>query len=151
MRIEQIEIDRLNDMTEAELAEWQYAHRDELESDQGAEVEVEISPQLSATISFRLPGAEADAIREAARDAGASLSEWIRQACAAALEPDETPGSRQAVQAELRDATRELEALVRRLDDVAHREALTAKRARKKKAARKKTTRSATGKSSRRT
>jgi hypothetical protein len=34
---------------------------------------------LSVTMSFRLPGAEADSIREAARAAGMSLSEWIRQ------------------------------------------------------------------------
>lgn len=142
---------RLNDLTEAELAEWQYAHRDELESDDGEEVDAEISPQLSVTMSFRLPGAEADAIREAARDAELSLSEWIRQACAAALEPDERAGSRRAAEAELRDATRELEALARRLEAAAHREASTAKRSRKKKAVRKKTTRTATGKSSRRT
>jgi predicted HicB family RNase H-like nuclease len=83
---------RPDDMTDAQLARWQYAPRDELASDEGEAVEVEISPQLSVTISFRLPGAEADAIREAARDAGVSLSEWIRQACAAALEPDEATG-----------------------------------------------------------
>jgi hypothetical protein len=118
---------RLDDMTDAELAEWQYAHRDELESAEGEEVEVEISPHLSVTISFRLPGAEADAIREAARDAGVSLSEWIRQACAEALEPDEAASSRRAVQAELRDATRELEALVRRLDAAARRGSSAAK------------------------
>ena len=142
---------RLNDMTDEELAEWQYAHRNELESDEGEEVEVEFSPQLSVTISFRLPGAEAEAIRGAARNAGFSLSEWIRQACAAALEPDEPAGSRRAVQTELRDATRELEALARRLDAAAHREASAAKRSRKKKAAREGTRRTATGKSSRRT
>lgn len=143
---------RLNDMTDAELAEWQYAHRDELESGEGDEVDVEISPQLSVTISFRLPGAEADAIREAAGDAGLSLSEWIRQACADALEPDETASSRRAVQAELRGATRELEALVRRLDAAARRGSSAAKGVRKrKKSVRKRTTRTATGKSSRRT
>ena len=138
---------RLNDMTEAELAEWQYAHRDELESEEGEEVEVEISPQLSVTISFRLPGAEADAIREAARDAGLSLSEWIRQACAAALEPDETTRSRRGIQTELREATRELEALAQRLNAVAHREPPAAKRSRKK-APRQETTRTASGKAS---
>ena len=139
---------KLNDLSEAELAEWQYAHRDELESEEGEEVEVEISPQLSVTISFRLPGGEADAIREAARDAGVSLSEWIREACAATLEPDEDAGSRREVQTELRDATRELEALARRLDAVVHRGASGAKRVRKKKPVQKKTTRTATGKSS---
>jgi hypothetical protein len=39
---------------------------------------VEISPQLSVTMSFRLPGAEADAIRQAADAADMTLSEWIR-------------------------------------------------------------------------
>lgn len=140
----------LNNMTDAELAEWQYAHRDELESDEGEEVELEISPQLSVTISFRLPGAEADAIREAARDAGVSLSEWIRQACADALQPDETGNRRRAVQAELRDASRDLEALARRLDAAARRDALVATGRRKKKVG-KKTARTATGKSSRST
>jgi hypothetical protein len=120
-----------DDMTDAELAEWQYAHRDELDADEGEEVEVEVSPQLSVTISFRLPGAEADAIRGAARDAGVSLSAWIRDACADALVPDESARSGRAIEAELRDATRELEMLARRLDAAAHRGASVAEEHRK--------------------
>lgn len=143
---------RPNDMTEAELAEWQYAHRDELGSDEGEEVEVEISPQLSVTISFRLPGREADAIRVAARDAEVSLSQWIRQACAEGLSPDETASSQRALQAELRDVTHELEALVRRLDAATPRRGASATEgARKKKVVRKKVTRAATDESFRRT
>ena len=107
---------RPKDMTDAELAEWQYAHRDELESAADEEVEIEISPQLSVTISFRLPGHEADAIREAARDAGVSLSEWIRRACTDALRPGETERRQRALQAELHGLARELEAVAQRFD-----------------------------------
>ncbi|TVR31083.1 MAG: hypothetical protein EA388_13915 [Nitriliruptor sp.] len=110
----------MNDITEAELAEWQYAHRDELDSEQGEEVEVDISPHLSVTLSFRLPGAEADAIRQAAKDAGMTLSEWVRQACRDALDPDRSARSHRAAQSELRDATRQLEELARRLEAAAH-------------------------------
>jgi len=110
----------MNDITEAELAEWQYAHRDELDSEQGEEIEVDISPHLSVTLSFRLPGAEADAIRQAAKDAGVTLSEWVRQACHDALDPDRSTRSHRAVQSELRDATRQLEELARRLEAAAH-------------------------------
>jgi hypothetical protein len=122
---------RPDDMTDAALAKWQYAHRDELDADEGDEVEVEISPQVSVTISFRLPGAEADAIRGAARDAGVSLSAWIRHACADAFAADETPSSRRAIEAELRDCARELEVLARRLDAAAHRGAAAVEEHRK--------------------
>lgn len=139
-----------SDMTEAELAEWQYAHRDVLDPEEGEEVEFDISQQLSVTISFRLPGAEADAIREAAREAGLSLSEWIRQACADALDPDPTGSSRRVVQSELRDATRQLEALAKRLEAAARGQTPSAKSVRKRKAVRKKTGSAVTKKPSRR-
>lgn len=112
---------RLNEFTEGELAAWQYDHRDELDSKEGEKVEVDISPQLSVTLSFRLPGAEADAIRQAATAAGMSLSEWIRQACSDALDPDRRARSHRAVQTELRDATHQLEELARRLDAASRR------------------------------
>jgi hypothetical protein len=112
--------ERTNHLTDAELAQWQYAHRDQLDSEHGEEVDVDISPQLSVTISFRLPGAEADAIRQAAEDAGMTLSEWVRRACSDALDPDRSGRRHRAVQAELRDATRQLEDLARRLDAAAH-------------------------------
>ena len=109
--------DEPNDMTEAELADWHYTHREELDADQGETVEVDLSPQLSVTISFRLPGAEADAIRQAAQREGLTLSSWIRHACTDALSPT-APGRRDRRDAaELRDAARELEAIARRLDD----------------------------------
>lgn len=111
---------KMNDITEAELAEWQYAHRDELDSEQGEEIDVNISPHLSVTISFRLPGDEADAIRRAAKEAGMTLSEWVRQACSDALDPDRSARRHRAVQSELHDATRQLEELARRLDAAAH-------------------------------
>lgn len=76
-------------MTEAELAEWQYAHRDELDAEaEHAEVvdDLEIAPDVSITMSFRLPGTEADAIRQAAKARGRTLTEFIRAACRAAAD-----------------------------------------------------------------
>lgn len=104
----------LNEISEAELAEWQYAHRDELDAEEGELVDVEISPQLSVTMSFRLPGAEADAIREAARSAGTSLSEWIRQACADALDREDR--RRRQVEAQLERVLRQLDAARKQLE-----------------------------------
>ncbi|AYY13756.1 ribbon-helix-helix protein, CopG family [Actinobacteria bacterium YIM 96077] len=74
-------------LSEAELADWQYEHRDELDA-QGEDdevVEVEYAQPLATTISFRLPVSEAAAISKAAQDAGISRSDWIRSACKAAL------------------------------------------------------------------
>lgn len=112
--------ERTEDLADAELAQWQHAHRSQLDSEHGEEVEVDISAQLSVTISFRLPGAEADAIRQAAEDAGMTLSEWVRRACSHVLDPDRSGRRHREVQAELRDATRQLEELARRLDAAAH-------------------------------
>lgn len=102
-------------MTDAELAQWQYEHHDELDAEDGASVAVAISPNLSVTMSFRLPGSEADAIREAARLAGLSLSEWIRQACADALNDDERIDQREAIEVELAEAERQVVATQKRL------------------------------------
>ncbi len=77
-------------MSERELADWQYAHRDELDAEQGDEVDAHISSSLSVTLSFRLPAAEADSIRTAAADSGLTLSEWIRRACASSADESET-------------------------------------------------------------
>lgn len=106
-----------DDLTEAELAEWHYAHRDVLDEEEGEEVEADVRPQLSITISFRLPGDEADAIRKAARASGVSMSEWIRDACAVALKPDEAAHGRRVALSQLDDARRELEVLASRLDE----------------------------------
>jgi predicted HicB family RNase H-like nuclease len=84
--------------TDAEQADWHYAHRGELEQEPGEAVDVEFAANLSVGMSFRLPGTEADAIRAAAGAAEMSLSEWIRQACAEAAADDgglsPTPGRR---------------------------------------------------------
>jgi hypothetical protein len=101
--------------SEARLAAWQYAHRDELDREQGDAVEVEVAPTLSVTMSFRLPGTEADAIRTAARAAGMSLSEWIRQVCAEAAADDGGLQRRRAIDAELAAAEREIVKMQRRL------------------------------------
>lgn len=111
------------EMTEAELAEWQYANRNELDAEEGEPVEVSVSPQLSVTMSFRLPGSEADAIREAARTAGMSLSEWIRQALAsAAASPEEDEPVRELdLEAELAEAERQLDATTEALRNIKRR------------------------------
>jgi hypothetical protein len=101
--------------SDAGLAAWHYAHRDELDREQGSAVEVEFAPTLSVTMSFRLPGSEADAIRTAARTAGMSLSEWIRRVCAEAAADDGGLQRRQAIDAELAGAEREIAKMQRRL------------------------------------
>jgi hypothetical protein len=106
----------LNEMTDAEFAEWQYAHRDELDAEEGEPVDVEFAPQVSVTMSFRLSGAEADAIRDAAKDAGVSVSEWIRGVCAEAVDPDEGTSARRDVETELAEAERQLDAMRERLE-----------------------------------
>lgn len=102
-------------MTDAELARWHYDHRHELEQEEDELVEAEIAPQLSVTMSFRLPGSEADAIRTAARAAGLSLSEWIRQACSDALVDDGLSEHREAIDSELAEAERQTAATQKRL------------------------------------
>lgn len=101
-------------MTEAERAEWYYQHRDELVSEDDEPVEVEVSPRLDVTLSFRLPAAEADEIRSAARAAGVSLSAWIREACAMSyVTPDDALGSEPLSEAS--SVRRELEEFEERL------------------------------------
>lgn len=77
-------------MTDAELADYQYAHRDApLGADADLEdVGVEIAHPLSVSMSFRLPPHEAKAMRSAAEQAGMSVSDWIRRACSAAASED---------------------------------------------------------------
>lgn len=109
----------LDHLTEAELAAWQYEHRDDLDDAiPGDElIPMEISESTSVTISFRLPGHEAETIRQAATQAGVSVSEWIRRACAAAVDPDSALKQHDQVDAEIRRATRQLQMLAQRLDD----------------------------------
>lgn len=129
----------LDQMTEAELAEWQYAHRDELDAEEGEPVHADISPQLSVTLSFRLPGAEADAIREAAREAGMSMSEWIRQTCAVVAAPEDAAAQAREAQGALDEAVRSIQTAQRRMTFQSVR-AAAAKKAATSKAAAKKTT-----------
>lgn len=76
-------------MTDAEIAEWQYAHRDELDaeldSDEYETVEATPTKDVATVTSFRMPPGELEQIRLAARAEGLTLSEWIRNACKAAL------------------------------------------------------------------
>jgi len=106
----------LDDLTDAELAEWQYAYKDELDAQEGGVVDVEVSPQFSVTMSFRLPGDEADAIRHAAGSAGISLSEWIRRACADALEDSEGQHAHLQVATEIDRAVQHLDVTRRVLE-----------------------------------
>lgn len=106
------DIDRLSD---AELAEWHYSHRDELDATEGDAVDVEFGPALSVTMSFRLPGTEADAIREAAQRTGMTLSQWIRHACAGALDTDGRGGGRHEVDAMVSKALEDIGFLQERL------------------------------------
>lgn len=83
-------------MTDAELADYQYAHRDTpLGADADLEdVEVEIAHPFSVSMSFRLPAHEAEAIRSAAEQAGMSVSDWIRGVCSAAASEDASVDAR---------------------------------------------------------
>ena len=89
-------------MTDAELANYHYTHRDNPLGDETdlEEIEVEIAHPLSVSMSFRLPPEEASAIRAAAGRAGMSMSDWIRGICSAAAagdEPVDAPVPRQRV------------------------------------------------------
>lgn len=104
-------------MSEAELADYHYQHRDDPEMD-GEPVEMSIARPLSVTVSFRLPQEEAATIRAAADESGLSQSEWIRTACAqAALDgaaPGPRPGSLSTEQArEVLDALVAAESIIR--------------------------------------
>jgi uncharacterized protein (DUF1778 family) len=75
-------------MTDTELADYQYSHRDDPLGVEADLKEVEIAHPLSVSMSFRLPPAEADAIRAAAEQAGMSVSDWIRGVCSTAAGKD---------------------------------------------------------------
>jgi hypothetical protein len=82
-----------DEMSEAELAEHHWQHR---EDELGAQVDVEVVKPLRVTMSFRLPAEEADAIREAAAAAGTSMSEWIRWATMRVARDADVPPPRHA-------------------------------------------------------
>jgi hypothetical protein len=77
----------IESMTDAEIAERQYRAHDagELEDDEGETVQFDVAKPLLATISFRLPRDEAEAIQHAAKMADVSQSEWIRTVARAAI------------------------------------------------------------------
>lgn len=77
-------------MTDAEVAEQQYDAYDagELDDEDGEPAEFEVARPLVATMSFRVPREEADAIRTAAAEAGLSQSGWIRAAARTAINHD---------------------------------------------------------------
>lgn len=78
-------------MTDAELADYQYTHRDDPLGPEAdlEEVEVEIAHPLSVSMSCRLPPRMRPAPSRAAADqAGMSVSDWIRGVCSAAAGKD---------------------------------------------------------------
>lgn len=67
----------VNEMTEAELAEYFYAHRDDSET---AGEEASYSPPRGARVAVRLSFEEERHIRHAAEEAGMTVSTFLRQA-----------------------------------------------------------------------
>lgn len=77
-------------MTDAEIADWQYAHRDELDAaidsdDDDEPVAASPAKDVATVTSFRMPPGELEQIRVAATAEGVTMSEWIRNACTTAL------------------------------------------------------------------
>lgn len=76
-------------MTDAEIAQWQYDHRDELDADLDSDdyetVVATPAKDVATVTSFRMPPGELEQIRHAARTDGVTMSEWIRSACKTAL------------------------------------------------------------------
>ncbi|MHB1535332.1 MAG: plasmid mobilization protein [Acidimicrobiales bacterium] len=69
--------EHLGEMTEAELAEHYYSHRDDIDS--GGEEEVDYVPPRAARVAIRLSFEEERRIRQAAEAAGMSVSAFLRQ------------------------------------------------------------------------
>lgn len=67
---------QLDEMTEAELAEHYYAHREDIDS---AGDEVDYVPPRAARVAIRLSFEEERRIRRAAEAAGMSVSGFLRQ------------------------------------------------------------------------
>lgn len=68
----------LEDMSEAELAEYYYRHRDEFPQGQGEEVTSQAPKRLDVVQSIRLSTSEAERLRRAADKAGMNVSAYIR-------------------------------------------------------------------------
>lgn len=71
-----------NEMTEAEYAEWLYAHRDELNVSEP--VEVEVSANLASVVSVRFKRGELERIEKAAQAVGMPFTAYIRESALAA-------------------------------------------------------------------
>lgn len=85
-------------MTEAELAEYFYAHRDDLAGD---EVTSQPPERMDVMISARFSPAEAAELRAAAAQAGLSVSAFLRQCVIARL--SDTVVDLERARADLRD------------------------------------------------
>lgn len=79
----------------------------------------------SETIAFRVCAAQAQSIRLAAQDAGVSVSEWIREAAGAALEPDACHRGGCDIEKELTNAEKQLDAANQRLHAAREQNGLT--------------------------
>ena len=92
-------------------------HLTDPDVDEGEVIEVEVARPLTSTFSLRIPASELDAIRTEASNAGVSVSEWVRTACATAL------GTEQARQmVDLLANRAALQQLVRRLRELVEQE-----------------------------
>lgn len=64
-----------------------YEHRNDPDEWDDQPAEIEVRPAGSEVVSFRLPSDELDRVVEAAQAAGESLSQFVRGALSARLEP----------------------------------------------------------------
>ena len=78
----------LDEMTEEELSEYYYEHPEAISEDFDADNPIRLAPakDLKINTSIRFTPDEHQAIRDAADQAGMNISEWIRMACAAAVD-----------------------------------------------------------------
>jgi hypothetical protein len=70
---------------ESDLVKELHAHRNDPEEWSEETEDIEVRPSGSEVVSFRLPSEELDALAEASKEAGESLSEYVRKAIAVRL------------------------------------------------------------------
>ena len=70
---------------ERDLVEELHAHRDDPEEWSDEAEEIEVRPSRSEVVSFRLPSEELDSLVDASKEAGESLSEYVRKSIAVRL------------------------------------------------------------------
>lgn len=100
------------EMTEAELADYFYRHRDDLA---GEEVSSQARPRLDVMISARFSAGEAARVRATAERAGMSVSAFLRQQALAAADSNVVDLSR--VRADLEDVRSKANDALRALAD----------------------------------